>query len=89
VTYPTQLQRHESLAEAQRKAQEAFYLADDQFLAGSLSTLELLTAERSLVAADGALAASNTSIIQSQIGVFRAPGGGRQSSDTEGAGNTQ
>ena len=53
-----------------------FDLAQDQYLAGALSQLELLTTEQSLVAADSAVAASDAALSQDQIAVFKALGGG-------------
>ena len=76
AAYGAELDRRQSLAEAQDRAQQAFDLAHDQFLAGSLSNLELLTTEQSLVAADAAVAASDAAVVQDQIAVFKALGGG-------------
>jgi outer membrane protein TolC len=55
-------------------------MAHDQFLAGSLSNLELLTTDQSLIAVDEAVAASDAVLIQDQIAVFKALGGGWRSS---------
>ena len=54
-------------------------MAHDQFLAGSLSALELLTTEQSLVAVDAAVASSDAALVQDQIAVFKALGGGWRS----------
>ena len=51
-------------------------IAHDQFLAGSLSNLDLLTTEQSLVALDAAVASSDAALVQDQIAVFKALGGG-------------
>jgi outer membrane protein TolC len=51
-------------------------MAHEQFLAGSVSNLDLLTTEQVLVAADAAVAASDSALIQVQIAVFKALGGG-------------
>jgi NodT family efflux transporter outer membrane factor (OMF) lipoprotein len=75
-TYGSELDRRQALSDAQEKAHEAFEMAHDQFLAGSLSNLDLLTTEQSLVAADAAVATSDAALIQDQIAVFRALGGG-------------
>lgn len=75
-TYGSELQRRQDLSEAQQKAQQAFDMAHDQFLAGSLSNLELLTTEQALVSANAAVATSDSALIQDQIAVFRALGGG-------------
>jgi NodT family efflux transporter outer membrane factor (OMF) lipoprotein len=75
-TYGSELERRQDLSEAQQKAQQAFDMAHDQFLAGSLSNLDLLTTEQALVAANAAVATSDSALIQDQIAVFRALGGG-------------
>jgi NodT family efflux transporter outer membrane factor (OMF) lipoprotein len=75
-TYGSELDRRQALSDAQQKAHEAFDMAHDQFLAGSLSNLDLLTTEQSLVAADAAVATSDAALIQDQIAVFKALGGG-------------
>lgn len=74
--YGAELDRRQALSEVQAKAQQAFDLAHDQFLAGSLSNLELLTTEQTLIAADAAVAASDAALVQDQIAVFKALGGG-------------
>jgi NodT family efflux transporter outer membrane factor (OMF) lipoprotein len=74
--YGSALDYRESLGVAQSRAQRAFDMAHDQFLAGSVSNLDLLTAEQSLVVADAAVAASDAALIQDQIAVFKALGGG-------------
>jgi NodT family efflux transporter outer membrane factor (OMF) lipoprotein len=75
-TYGSELDRRQALSDAQEKAHEAFDMAHDQFLAGSLSNLDLLTTEQSLVAADAAVATSDAALIQDQIAVFKTLGGG-------------
>jgi NodT family efflux transporter outer membrane factor (OMF) lipoprotein len=74
--YGAELDRRQALADAQDQAQKAFALAHDQFLAGSLTQLELLTTEQSLIAADASVAASDAALVQDQIAVFKALGGG-------------
>jgi NodT family efflux transporter outer membrane factor (OMF) lipoprotein len=76
ATYSAELDRRQSLVEAQDKARQAFGMAHDQFLAGSLTNLDLLTSEQSLVAAEAAVAASDAALVQDQIAVFKALGGG-------------
>ena len=76
ATYTAEIQHHEALADAQAKAQSALDMAHDQFIAGSTSTLDLLSSEQALVAADSAVAASDAALAQDQIGVFKALGGG-------------
>jgi NodT family efflux transporter outer membrane factor (OMF) lipoprotein len=76
ATYGAELDRRQALADAQISAQKAFDLAHDQFVAGSLTNLDLLTTEQSLVAADAAVAASDAALAQDQVAVFKALGGG-------------
>jgi NodT family efflux transporter outer membrane factor (OMF) lipoprotein len=76
ASYGAELDRRQSLSEAQERAHQAFDMAHDQFLAGAVSNLDLLTSEQSLVAADAAVAASDSALVQDQIAVFKALGGG-------------
>jgi outer membrane protein TolC len=76
ATYGSELERRRALLDAQDKAHQAFDMAHEQFLAGALSNLDLLTTEQSLIAADAAVASSDSALIQDQIAVFRALGGG-------------
>jgi NodT family efflux transporter outer membrane factor (OMF) lipoprotein len=76
AAYSAELDHRQALADAQDKAQRALDIARGQFLAGSVSTLDLLTSEQALVAADAAVAASDAALAQDQIGVFKALGGG-------------
>jgi outer membrane protein TolC len=78
ATYGAELDRRQALGDAQDKAREAFKLAHGQLLAGSLSSLDLLTTEQALVGADAAVAASDAALVQDQIAVFKALGGGWQ-----------
>ncbi len=79
AAYGADLDRREALAEAQDKAGRAFAIAHGEFLAGSIPDLDLLTAEQSLVSADAAVAASDSALVQDQIAVFKALGGGWRS----------
>jgi outer membrane protein TolC len=76
--YGAEIERRESLAEAQTDAQRAFDMAHGQFLAGSVSDLDLLTTEQVLVSANAAVASSDAALVQYQIAVFKALGGGWQ-----------
>jgi len=76
--YRAELDRREALTEAQERARRAFSMAHDQFVAGALSNLELLATEQSLVAIDAAASASDATIAQDQIAIFKALGGGWQ-----------
>jgi outer membrane protein TolC len=76
AAYGAELDHREALADAREETQRAFDMAHQQFLAGSVSTLDLLTSEQSLVAAQAAVATSDTALVQDQIAVFKALGGG-------------
>ncbi len=76
ATYGAELDRRQALADAQDKAHKAFDLSHDELSAGALTYLELLSTEQSLVAADAAVAASDAALVQDQIAVFKALGGG-------------
>jgi NodT family efflux transporter outer membrane factor (OMF) lipoprotein len=77
--YGAALDNRQALVEARDKIHTAFGIAHDEFLAGSLSNLDLLTTEQTLVSLDAAVAASDASLVQDQIAVFKALGGGWQS----------
>ena len=79
ATYGSELDRREALAHAQDRAHRAFDIAQNEFLAGSLNNLDLLTTEQTLISADAAVATSDSALIQDQIAVFKALGGGWRS----------
>jgi NodT family efflux transporter outer membrane factor (OMF) lipoprotein len=79
ATYGAELGRRQALAEAQARARKGFDIAQGQFLAGSLANLDLLTAEQTLITADASIAASDGALVQDQIAVFKALGGGWRS----------
>jgi NodT family efflux transporter outer membrane factor (OMF) lipoprotein len=76
TAYGAELDRRQALADEQEQAQKAFDLAHDQFIAGALTNLDLLTTEQSLISVDAAVAVSDTALTQDQIAVFKALGGG-------------
>jgi NodT family efflux transporter outer membrane factor (OMF) lipoprotein len=80
--YSAELDHHAALAAAQSEAQQAFGLAQDVFNAGEISNLDLLTSEQTLIDADAAIASSDAALVQDQIAVFKALGGGWQQPGT-------
>jgi outer membrane protein TolC len=74
--YGAALENRESLIDAQMQIHGSFEIARDGFRAGSLSNLDLLTTEQSLIALDAAVAAADAALVQDQIAVFKALGGG-------------
>jgi len=79
AVYSAALDNRQSLADAQQKTHEAYGMAHDEFLAGALSNLDLLTTEQSLVSVDAEVASSNAALVQDQIAVFKSLGGGWRS----------
>jgi outer membrane protein TolC len=79
--YASALLSRDSLTEAQARARQAFAMAHDEFLAGSVSSLDELTSEQTVVAADAAIAASDAVLVRDQIAVFKALGGGWRGAD--------
>jgi NodT family efflux transporter outer membrane factor (OMF) lipoprotein len=76
VAYRSELDHRQALNEVQDKAHRGFEIANGQYVAGSASTLDLLVAEQTQVAADADVAASDAALIDDQIRVFKALGGG-------------
>ena len=74
--YNAELERRESLNDAQRLAHRAFILARAQLAAGAVSHLDLLASEQALVTADSAVASSDANLLDDQIQVFKSLGGG-------------
>jgi NodT family efflux transporter outer membrane factor (OMF) lipoprotein len=76
--YSAALDYRQAVADSQSKIHSAFDMAQQQFLDGAASNLDLLTTEQTLISADAAVAASDASLVQNQIAVFKALGGGWQ-----------
>ena len=76
AAYGSELDRHASLQVARDQSAEALRLAQVRFEAGGASFLDVLDAQRTLVAADAALAASDETLISNQVTLFKALGGG-------------
>jgi NodT family efflux transporter outer membrane factor (OMF) lipoprotein len=74
--YRAELDHHQELLLLQAKSQRAFELARSQFTAGSVSNLDLLTSEQTLIAANALVAASDAEVAEDQIALFKALGGG-------------
>jgi NodT family efflux transporter outer membrane factor (OMF) lipoprotein len=74
--YAAEIERHAALVAARDHAKEAFGLAQAQYKAGSISFLDLLTAQASLLGAEQVAAASDQALSADQVAVFQALGGG-------------
>lgn len=74
--YGSERERNLALAEARVRAQNAFDLAAARHRAGSIAYLDLLVAQRDLIDARAALAASAQRLGSARIDLFKALGGG-------------
>ena len=75
-TYSAELEHHAGLVEFETRSRHAFELANQQFRSGSISNLDLLTAEEALVVAEEEVAVSDAAVVQDQVAIFKALGGG-------------
>ena len=87
--YGAELEHHDALCAAQADAHKTLDQAHGQFEAGAISSLDLLTSEQALVTADAAVASSDAALIQYQIAIFKALGGGWQAPAPEPAGEEE
>lgn len=80
TAYGAALAHREALSAAQQRIRRSFEIAHGGYAAGSLSYLDLLTTEQSLVAINAEVASSDAQLIGLQIDLFKALGGGWESS---------
>lgn len=76
--YGGELQRRQALAAARADNARALEVAQIRYEQGSASFLDLLDAQRSLIAADSDLASSDARVADDQASLFKALGGGWQ-----------
>jgi multidrug efflux system outer membrane protein len=76
TTYSRDLQRDGDLATARGRAREAEQQAKSLYVGGKTDFLALLDAQRTLAAADDAVASSHARLATDQVAVFLALGGG-------------
>ncbi len=76
ATYGGELDRRDALFQARNASAEAYRLANIRAQNGSISLLDALTIQRTLVTAEATLAASDAALADDQITLFRALGGG-------------
>lgn len=74
--YGAELDHHAALATAQAEAKQEYSMAEQEYAAGEVATLDELTAEQTLTSANAAVAGSDAALVQDQIAVFKALGGG-------------
>jgi outer membrane protein TolC len=76
TNYGAALEHRQALVEAQERIHRSFEIARDGYEAGSSSYLDVLTTEQTLVSLDAQVASSDAELIQLQIDLFKALGGG-------------
>ncbi|WP_246791864.1 efflux transporter outer membrane subunit [Burkholderia perseverans] len=76
--YGAAWRQHSAIETARGEHARAYRLAEANYKAGALDFLGVLDAQRSLVAADSALAVSTQQVALDQVAVFKALGGGWQ-----------
>ena len=84
--YAHQLERRQSLREASEQARIAAGISRAQLREGRVDFLTVLDAERTLAAAEADLAEADAQVAETQIGLFRALGGGWQDDGPQKAG---
>jgi NodT family efflux transporter outer membrane factor (OMF) lipoprotein len=80
TVYGAAIDNRAALVEARDQIHGAFEIAQHGSAAGAISNLDLLTTEQSLVALDAAVAAADAALVLDQIALFKALGGGWQTS---------
>ncbi len=74
--YDAGRRRHAALSEARDRAQAAYDLAQARYRAGSVSLLDTVVAQQSLIDARATLAASDQQLGSARVDLFKALGGG-------------
>ena len=83
VAFGQEQERHRALVDAENASRRSFTFAKDRYRGGLVAFLDVLEAERSLLAAQDAVAQGECRLSQNLIRVFKALGGG-WSTDTYG-----
>ena len=74
--YGAELRHNAALTRARDDAKIAYDLVQQRFHAGTISQLDLISAEQTLIQAEQQLAQSDQSLVEDQVAVFKALGGG-------------
>lgn len=74
--YGAALQQRQTLIEARDRAEKASQLADQRYRAGSISYLDVIVAQASLIDAKSQVAAAGQRVGSARVSVFKALGGG-------------
>ncbi|WP_019658614.1 TolC family protein [Variovorax atrisoli] len=75
-TYGAAMQQRQALIEARDQADRAFQLADQRYRVGSISYLDVIVAQGTLIDARSQMADADQCVGSARVGVFKAPGGG-------------
>lgn len=81
--YGAAMQQRDALIEARNRAENAFRLADHRYHAGSISYLDVIVAQNSLIAAKSQVAAADQRVGSARVSVFKALGGGWEQANTQ------
>ena len=79
--YGAAMEQRHALQEARQRAQNAFELADQRYRAGSISYLDVIVAQTSLIETRAQVAASDQRVGSARVSVFKALGGGWEVAD--------
>ncbi|WP_409410327.1 efflux transporter outer membrane subunit [Burkholderia cenocepacia] len=79
--YGSAMQQREALTDALARAENAFRLADQRYHSGSISYLDVIVAENSLIDAKSQVAAADQRVGSARVNVFKALGGGWERAD--------
>lgn len=74
--YGAAMQQRQALIDARDRADKAFQLADQRYRAGSISYLDVIVAQTSLIDAKSQVASADQRVGSAQVSVFKALGGG-------------
>ncbi|EPM4772766.1 efflux transporter outer membrane subunit [Pseudomonas aeruginosa] len=81
--YGAAMQQRDALIEARTRAENAFRLADQRYRAGSISYLDVIVAQTSLIDAKAQVAAADQRVGSTRVSVFKALGGGWEQASTQ------
>ena len=81
--YAGTVNQRNALAEAQAHAENAFHMAEQRYRAGSISYLDVLVAQDTLVNARLQVALADQQVGTARVDVFKALGGGWQEHSAE------
>lgn len=80
--YGAAMQQREALIAARDRAEKAFQLADQRYHAGSISYLDVIVAQTSLIDTKSQVAAADQRVGSARVSVFKALGGGWEQAST-------